>query len=109
MKIENNNLEIRKGKGNGITLIIDNNSNYGLSKFIPISESHYRYKLYQKYKQLLDNDKGYCFTSMVTGQTLTREETEAFIRCLGCKTEKINNFKRYCSNCEHFIDFYKKL
>ena len=96
-------------QGNGISLLIDKNSNYGLSNYIPINENHYRYKKYKKYQELFEKYEDYCFTSENTGNTLTREETAAYIRCFGCKAEKINNFKKYCSMCKYFIDFYEKI
>lgn len=101
--------KIETRKGNGITLLINENSGYGLTNFIPINEEHYRYKKYQRYKELFEKYEDYCFISERTGNMLTREETEAYIRCLGCKAERMNNFKRYCSMCPYFIDFYKKI
>ena len=100
-------MELRKG--NGISLFINENSNYGLSNFIPINEEHHRYKIYKRYKELFETYEDYCFTSEITGETLTREETEAYIRCLGCKAERMNNFKKYCAMCPYFIDFYNKI
>ena len=104
----NNNLERREGEG--ITLFIDKNSNYGLTHFEPIEdENDYRFKRASLYEKFLE-DPNYVHVYVVTDNNgssiekhLTRKQTEAFYHyCLKCKAERVNNFHRYCALCEHY-------
>jgi hypothetical protein len=94
-----NELEGRKGEG--ILLLINKDSNYGLSSYQPITEDHRHYKYYMRYKEQLEKDPDFCML-LSDGTSLTRKQTEAFIHCMGCKAEKINNFERYCSLCSEY-------
>ena len=90
-------------EGNGIKLFINPESRYGLTQYIPIKEDHMLYNKYCEWKRLYEEDPEWTF------RNLNREETSHFIHCMGCDTAKINNFKRYCSSCSDFYDFWKKL
>ena len=43
--------ELEGRKGDGILLLINKDSNYGLSSYQPIGEDHHRYKRYILYKK----------------------------------------------------------
>ena len=90
-------------EGNGIKLFINPESRYGLTQYIPIKEDHMLYNKYCKWKKLYEENPEWTF------RNLNREETSHFIHCMGCDAAKINNFKRYCSSCPDFYDFWKKL
>ena len=98
-----NELEGRKGEG--ILLLINKDSNYGLSSYQPIEEGHHRYKRYMLYKELFEENPDFCML-LFDGTSLTRKQTEAYVHCMGCKAEKINNFERYCSLCS---DYWRKI
>ena len=98
-----NELEYRKGKG--ISLLINRESNYGLSHYQPMDENDPRYKRYITAQKCMEEHPDYYYKIHIWTaepeevKELTREQTEAYIHCLGCKAEKINNFERYCSLC----------
>lgn len=95
-----NELESRQGKG--IKLFINPKSNYGLTKYTPITEDHVYYKKYIEWKKNFDENPEWTF------RKLNREETSHFIHCMGCNALKINNFEKYCQMCPDFYDFWKK-
>lgn len=106
--MQNDDLERRDGKG--ITLFINKDSNYGLTHFEPIEdENDYRLKKALSYEKLLE-DPNYVHVSVFIDnngspvkKSLTRKQTETLYHyCLKCKAEKVNNFRRYCSLCEHY-------
>ena len=92
-----------KREGQGISLFIDENSNYGLTSYKPMDETDSRYQSYCLRKKAFDEDPNYTF-----GPQYTREETEKILHCLSCKALKINNFEKYCRNCSDWYDFYSK-
>lgn len=98
--------ELEGRKGDGILLLINKNSNYGLSSYQPIDKDHYHYKRYMIYKEQLEKDPDFCLSYPNGGLTLTRKQTEAYVHCIGCKAEKVNNFERYCSLCS---DYWRKV
>lgn len=91
-------MEVRKGEG--ITLFINPDSNYGLTHYVPIDEEDPMYEYYLLDKKAIENGHyPYGFT---------KEIAFNYLRCKGCKAGKINNYKRYCMKCQYYCDFEKE-
>lgn len=98
-------------QGNGITLLINEKSNYGLTSFKPMSPDHPRYEFCQEkkklYEKILEEEGQIEFKMYGENVCFSGEQAEAFIKCLfECAAEKINNYERYCSCCK---DYYKNV
>ena len=96
-------------QGNGITLLINEKSNYGLTAFRPMSPDHPRCQKKKKlYEEILEEEGRIGFRNG-KGEDFYfyGEQARAIIRCLfECAAEKINNYERYCSCCK---DYYKNV
>lgn len=97
-------LECREG--NGIKLFINPKSNYGLTSYKPRSQDYRSYELWIKranlYQEILDEEGHIDVGSRDNSIRLTGKRAEAFIKCLTCAAERVNNFVRYCSRCENW-------
>lgn len=99
-------------QGQGISLLINSDSNYGLTSFKPLSPEHPRYELNQKKKALYEEqlkELGYISFTNSSGieKRFYGKKAEAILKCLfDCAAEKINNYERYCSCCK---DYYKNI
>ena len=94
-------------QGNGIILLINEESNYGLTAFKPISPDHPRYEFYQKkkklYEEILEEEGQIRFKDVY----YSGKQAKAILKCIyECAAEKINNYERYCSRCK---DYYKNV
>ena len=70
-----------------------------------MDENDRRYNRYITTKECLEKYPDYCCKILTEDgevKELTRKQTEAYVHCLGCKTEKMNNFERYCSLCSDY-------
>ena len=104
-------MEARRGEG--ITLLIDENSNYGLTHYKPANLKSWQRNLYNRYKKILE-EEGYFIIKLwnkdhYSDVQLTKEDSENYLKCLTCATEKVNNYERYCCKCEYWVDFKKYL
>ena len=94
-------------QGNGITLLINEESNYGLTAFKPMSPDDSHYEFYQEkkkmYEEILEKEGQISFRMGGKDVSYSGEQAKAIIRCLfECAAEKMNNFERYCSRCENY-------
>lgn len=103
MDIVLNNMETRQGKD--ILLLINKDSNYGISQYTPITENNILYSYYKKQKEKFDTIPNWVYMNIEADKIYTREETAKILHCLGCNAAKINNYKRYCKLCPDFFDF----
>ena len=106
-------METRQGKG--ITLLIDKNSNYGLTHYKPaINLKPWLRNIYNCYKEMFEKE-GYLTIRLCKDEDhysdiqLTKEDSKNYLKCLTCAAEKVNNYQRYCCKCEYWVDFKKYL
>ena len=50
------------------------------------------------------NNDMYCFFNHHTGEKYSLEESIKIVHCLNCDKIPINNWRRYCCNCEYYCD-----
>lgn len=98
-------LECREG--NGIKLFINPESNYGLTEYKPKSKDARDYERCIKRAELLQeelNEEGFIKIGRIDDPIILKgKRAEAFIKCVTCAAEKVNNFERYCSRCENWF------
>lgn len=107
------NMEARSGKD--ISLLINKNSNYGLTHYKPIEDKNDRwYKRAELYQKSLDEEgvlRINIYDNSVPEEVrtieLTRDDAERVIKCATCAAERTNNFHRYCQKCEFYVDISK--
>lgn len=106
-------MEVRSGQG--IILLINKNSNYGLTHYKPIEDKDNRwFKIAALYQKSLDEEGvlkiNICInpgTEEIKTVELTRDDAERIIKCMTCAAERINNFEKYCRKCEFYVDINK--